>query len=313
MTKVLVTGGAGFIASHVCDELIEQGYEVVVVDNLVTGFKENINPKAKFYEVDIRDADKITAVFDKEKPDYVNHHAAQMDVRKSTKDPVYDAQCNILGSLNLIINARKNKIKKFVYISTGGAVYGNVRKEELPIKENHRVNPICQYGISKHTVEHYLFLEKYLYDKDYIVLRYPNVFGPRQDPHGEAGVNAIFIGQMLKNQSCKIFGDGTKTRDYVYVKDIVRANLLAMKSDFNGILNLGSGIETSDQEVFDTCKNATGYNKEPIYEDARPGEIQNICLDASRAKEVLGWKPEYTYEDGVKETVPFYKEKLNIK
>lgn len=313
MAKVLVTGGAGFIASHVCDELIRQGYKVVVVDNLATGKRENVNPKAAFYEVDIRDADKVNEIFDKEKPDYVNHHAAQMDVRKSTKDPVYDAQCNILGSLNLIINARKHKVKKFIYISTGGAVYGDVKKNELPIKEDHLVDPICQYGISKHTVEHYLFLEKYLYNQDYIVLRYPNVFGPRQDPHGEAGVNAIFIGQMLKNQPCKIFGDGSKTRDYVYVKDVVRANMLAMTSNFNGILNIGSAIETSDQQVFDTCKKATGYKKDPIYEDVREGEIQNISLDAALAKKVINWKPEYTYGQGIKDTVPFYKKKLNIK
>ena len=257
MAQVIVTGGAGFIASHVADALIAKGHTVAVVDNLVTGFQENVNHKTKFYEADIRDAKRMDEIFDEFKPDFVDHHAAQMDVRKSTVDPVFDAQCNILGSLNLILNARRHKIKKFIYVSTGGAVYGDVKAEVLPLNEEYPVNPICQYGISKHTVEHYLFLEKYLHGQSYTVLRYPNVYGPRQNPKGEAGVTAIFVGQMLRGEQPKIFGDGSKTRDYVFISDVVKANILAIESDFNGILNIGYGKGTSDQEIFDACAAAT--------------------------------------------------------
>lgn len=309
MAKYLVTGGAGFIASHVVDALIKDGNEVVIIDDLSTGKKENLNPKAKFYHDDIRDAKRMEEIFDKEKPDYVNHHAAQMDVRRSTRDPVYDAECNILGSLNIILNARKHKVKKFIYISTGGAVYGDVKEKELPLNEEYPVNPICQYGISKHTVEHYLYLEKFLYDQNYTVLRYPNVYGPRQDPHGEAGVTAIFVGQMLKGKECKIFGDGRKTRDYVFISDIVKANLLAMKSDYNGIINIGSAKGTSDQEIYDACAKATGFDKKAIYEDFRPGEVMHIFLDPSKAKKILGWESTVKLSEGIAKVAEFHKNK----
>ncbi len=223
MSKILVTGGAGFIGSNVVDALLDNEHEVVVLDDLSTGFSENINPKVTFYNTDIRDEDKVRKIFESEKPDFVNHHAAQMDVRKSVQDPIFDAQCNILGSLNLILQSIRVGVQKFIYISTGGAVYGE--PQYLPVDEQHPINPISQYGISKHTVEHYLYSYNVNYGLKYTVLRYPNVYGPRQNPHGEAGVIAIFTQKMLDNQQPTIFGDGSQTRDYTFVEDIVDGTL----------------------------------------------------------------------------------------
>ena len=306
--RILVTGGAGFIASNVTDALVEQGHEVAIIDNLETGFKRNINPKALFYEKDIRDEDGINKIFKDFKPEIINHHAAQMDVRRSTRDPVYDAQCNILGSLNLIQAAKKHNVQKFMYVSTGGAVYGDLIESELPVPESHPVNPVCQYGISKHTVEHYLFLYQRLYQMPYIVLRYPNVYGPRQTPHGEAGVIAIFTGLLLKGKQCTIFGDGSKTRDYVFIKDVVKANLLALDSKHNGIFNIGSGIGTSDQQVYDEVQKCCGKTLKPIYADVRPGEVMHIRLDSKNAHSLLGWAPSVSFKDGVRLTVDYIKE-----
>ncbi len=212
--KVLVTGGAGFIGSNVVDLFIENGYEVVVVDDLSTGRASNLNPAAKFYQVDIR-SPQIDEIFAAERPDYVDHHAAQMNVRRSIKEPLFDAEVNVVGSLNLIEAAKRYGVKRFVYISTGGAVFGE--PVYLPCDENHPINPICQYGASKHTVEHYLYMYQVNYGLPYTVLRYPNVYGPRQDPRGEAGVIAIFTGQMLNGEPVVINGDGEQERDYVYV------------------------------------------------------------------------------------------------
>jgi UDP-glucose 4-epimerase len=219
MTKILVTGGAGFIGSHVVDLFLEQGYEVVILDDLSTGRASNLNPQAKFYQMDIR-SPEVRSVFDAERPDYVSHHAAQMDVRRSVAQPLFDADVNIVGSINLIECAKDFGVKRFVYISTGGAVYGE--PERLPCDEAHPINPICQYGASKHTVEHYLYMYHVNYGLKYTVLRYPNVFGPRQDPHGEAGVVAIFTGKMLSGEPVVVNGDGEQTRDFVYVGDCAR-------------------------------------------------------------------------------------------
>lgn len=305
MSKILVTGGAGFIGSHVCDELIRLNHEVVIIDNLSTGKKENLNPKSRFYNTDIRDFNRIKNIFDKEKPDFVNHHAAQVNLRMSAEDPLYDAECNIIGSLNLIVNSIRHNVKKFIYISSGGAVYGDVNRAELPIKEEHLTNPISGYGISKKTVESYITLERSL---NYTILRYANIFGPRQDPAGEAGVNAIFITNMLRGDDCFIFGDGSKTRDYVYIEDIVKANILAMNSEFIGVLNIGSGVEISDKEVFDTCKKITKYKKEPKYVEFKTCEVKHNCLDNTLAKRVLNWGPKVYYEKGIKRMIPFYKQ-----
>jgi UDP-glucose 4-epimerase len=301
--RILITGGAGFIASNVADEYLQQRHEVAVLDNLSTGFRHNLNPKARFYEVDIRDTAGVDRVFDEFKPEVVNHHAAQMDVRKSTRDPVFDAQCNILGSLNLILAAVRTGVKRFVYVSTGGAVYGDVPEKDLPADENYPVNPISQYGISKHTVEHYLFLYNRFHNLSYIVLRYPNVFGPRQTPHGEAGAVAIFSGLLLDGKPCTIFGDGGKTRDYVFIGDIVRANVLALQTDFCGIVNIGSGIGTSDRQVYDAVAAAAGTKLQPSYTAVRPGEVMHIYLNATRASNILGWKPSVPFPEGVRRTV----------
>ena len=305
--RILVTGGAGFIASNIADAFIAGGHDVAIVDNLETGFRENVNPKARFYENDIRDAVAIDRIFDEFKPEVVNHHAAQMDVRRSTRDPVYDAQCNILGSLNLILAAQRTGVKRFQYVSTGGAVYGEVPESALPVNEDYPVNPICQYGISKHTVEHYLFLYHRLYGLSYIVQRYPNVFGPRQTPHGEAGVVSIFTGLLLQGKSCTIFGKGDKTRDYVFIKDVVRANLLTLTSSHTGILNIGSGRGTSDQEVYAAVAAAVGTDLIPNYTPVRPGEVMHICLNSDRAKQILGWQPTVPFRDGVRQTVEYIR------
>ncbi|MGQ3684461.1 MAG: NAD-dependent epimerase/dehydratase family protein [Candidatus Loosdrechtia sp.] len=304
--RILVTGGAGFIASHLVDRLITDGHQVIVVDNLSAGKKENVNPHAQFYPVDICDAAALEEVFRKERPEIVNHHAAHVNVRKSVEMPVYDANINILGSLNLCELSKKYEIKKFIYASTGGAVYGEPL--DLPVKETYPVEPLSQYGVSKHTVEHYLLVFYKLYGLNFTILRYPNVYGPRQSPHGEAGVIAIFSELILQRKRPVIFGDGTKTRDYVYVDDIIAANLLVMDSlGKGGIYNLGWGKEISDLDVFLTVKRALKSEIEPVFSQKRPGEIDHISLDSSKATKELNWRPKVTFEEGVKRATHYYQ------
>lgn len=303
--KVLVSGGAGFIGSHVVDKYIANGYEVVVVDNLSTGRLSNLNPAATFYKLDIR-SPQMAELFEKEKPDFINHHAAQMDVRRSVVNPQFDAEVNILGSINLIENAVKHQIKRIVYISTGGAVYGE--PEYLPCDEAHPVNPICQYGASKHTVEHYLYIYHMLYGLEYVVLRYPNVYGPRQDPHGEAGVVAIFTGQMLDGKRVVMNGDGEQQRDFTFVGDCAHANLLALDgTSKSAIYNLGSGLGTSINKIFKVLKEITNYKLPLDYGPAKAGETRHIFLDAARAKQELGWAPSVSLEEGLRQTVEYFK------
>ena len=305
MTKILVTGGAGFIGSHVVDLFVAQGYQVVIVDDLSTGRASNLNPAAKFYQMDIR-SPQIREIFEAEKPDYVSHHAAQMDVRRSVAQPLFDADINILGSINLLETAKDFQVKRFIYISTGGAVYGE--PESLPCDESHPINPICQYGASKHTVEHYLYMYYMNYGLKYTVLRYPNVFGPRQDPHGEAGVVAIFTGKMLAGEEVTINGDGDQTRDFVYVGDCAQANLLALTIDHEpGIYNLGWGRPTSINEICSVLVNVTGYSLPVQYGPAKVGETRHIYLDASKVKRDLGWVPTITLEEGLEKTVGYFK------
>lgn len=301
-----MTGGAGFIASHLVDKLVAEGHHVVVVDNLSASRKENVNPKALLYEVDICDAVSLEDVFKKEKPEIVDHHAAHVNVRKSVEMPAYDANINILGSLNLCELSKKYQVKKFIYVSTGGAVYGEPK--ELPVKETCPVEPLSQYGVSKHTVEHYLSIFYKLYGLNFTILRYPNVYGPRQSPLGEAGVVAIFSELLLQNIRPTIFGDGSKTRDYVYVNDIINANMIVLNNVGNGeIYNLGWGKEISDLEVFQTVRRALASNIEPIFGKKRPGEIDHISLDSSKALEQLKWKPKVTFEEGIKLTTQYYR------
>ena len=301
--KILVTGGAGFIGSNLVDALVERGDEVVVIDNLSTGRRENLNPHIKFYETSIGDPG-LADIFEKEKPDIVCHHAAQIDLRRSVNEPLFDAEVNILGSLNVIVNSIRSGVGKFVYASTGGAIYGE--PQYLPVDENHPINPVSQYGVSKHTVEHYLHLYALQGELNYVALRYPNVYGSRQNPFGEAGVIAIFAHQMLVGEQPTIFGPGDKTRDYTHVSDIVEANILALERGRNLICNIGTGVETSDQDIFDAIARALGYSNSPIYTSVRPGEIQRICLDWSKADQELGWRPKTTLKDGIAKTVSYF-------
>lgn len=301
MAKILVTGGAGFIGSHVVDLFLDKGYEVVVIDDLSTGRLSNLNPKAKFYQMDIR-SPQVRDVFAAEKPDYVSHHAAQIDVRRSVAEPLFDAEVNILGSINLIECAREFGVKHFIYISSGGAAYGE--PDRLPCDEDHPVNPICQYGASKHTVEHYLYMYHANYGLQYTVLRYANVFGPRQNPEGEAGVVAIFTGKMLAGEPAVVNGDGEQTRDFVYVGDCVYANYLALTVDHRpAIYNIGCGHPISINEIFFTLAKATGYSYPIQNGPAKVGETRHIYLDARKAARDLGWSPTVSLEEGLERTV----------
>jgi UDP-glucose 4-epimerase len=304
--KVLVTGGAGFIGSHVVDSLIEKGFQVVVVDDLSTGKERNINPLSKFYKLDLR-SQALREVFEREKPDYVSHQAAQVDVIHSSTDPLYDAEVNILGSINLIECAKRYRVKKLIYASTGGALYGEPLY--LPCDENHPIRPVSQYGVSKHTVEHYLYLYRENYGLDYTILRYPNVYGPRQDPYGEAGVVAIFARQMLEGEQVIINGNGEQERDFLYVDDCIKANLLAMEKGSGEVYNLGWGIGTSINRLFEMMREITGYDKEPIYGPRRVGEVFKIYLDASKARRELGWQPQVRLEEGLKKTIAYLAER----
>jgi UDP-glucose 4-epimerase len=307
--KILVTGGAGFIGSHVVDAYIRDGHEVVVLDDLSTGFERNINKGAKFFRMDVRGAN-MSDLFSKEGPDIVNHHAAQMDVRRSVEDPLFDADVNILGSLNLIQNSIRHGVKKVIYISSGGAVYGE--PQYLPVDEHHPINPICQYGISKHTVEHYLRLHSELNGLSYTVLRYPNVYGPRQNPYGEAGVNAIFIGQMLRDQRCTIFGDGEQLRDYVYIDDIVAANRIVLDQGDNGIYNLGSERGTSVNEIHHKLSELIKFGGSAEHGFPRKGEIKNIYLSSGKAKQEIGWQATVDLDEGMERTIDFFRKNLGL-
>jgi UDP-glucose 4-epimerase len=302
--KILVTGGAGFIGSNLVDALISLGHDVVVVDNLSSGLKKNLNPKARFYQIDICD-EKLSEVFEHEKPEIVDHHAAQIDVRKSNEDPIADAEANILGSLNLITNCVRHGVKRVVYASTGGAIYGD--PQYLPADENHPINPISQYGVSKHTVEHYLHLYSIINGLEYVALRYSNVYGPRQNPYGEAGVIAIFAIQMLTGKQPTIFGPGDKTRDYTHVSDIVAANIIALDRGKNAIYNIGTGTETKDQEIFDTLASVLGYKGKPIYAPLRKGEVYRISLNCGKARKELGWIPKLSLREGIAQTSEYYR------
>jgi UDP-glucose 4-epimerase len=304
--RILVTGGAGFIGSHVVDRFVRDGHEVVVLDNLSTGSQRNLNPKARLVELDIRDSKGVEGLLAAEKFDVVDHHAAQMDVRKSTEDPLYDAQVNILGSLNLITSAARHGVKKFIYISTGGAVYGEPKR--LPVEEDAAINPECPYGISKHTVEHYLYLYRFLYKLNYVVLRYANVFGPRQNPHGEAGVIAIFAGKLMDGETTTIYGDGKQLRDYVFVGDVAEANALALERGDGEIVNLGSERGTSVLELYEHLARLTGSKSEPKFAPARPGEIYKIYLSGERAGKLLGWKAAVSVEEGLGRTVEWMQQ-----
>jgi len=309
--RILVTGGAGFIGSHVTDRFVERGHEVAVLDDLSTGFREFVNPRARFFHVDLTDAAAVDACLAEFRPEVVDHHAAQIDVRQSVAQPRRDATINILGTLGLLESVQRHGVRKVIYASTGGALYGEARF--LPATEDHPVNPEAPYGASKHTVEHYLYIWKLLHGLDYTVLRYPNVYGPRQNPHGEAGVNAIFIGLMLDDQRPRIFGTGEQLRDYLYVGDVVEANEIALSRGSGEMVNLGTGVGTSVNDIFRELQRILAFPGEPIYEAPRPGEIQRIYLDAARAREVLGWTPRVSFREGLERTVAWTRETRQTK
>jgi UDP-glucose 4-epimerase len=302
--RILVTGGAGFIASHVSDRLLALGQHVAIVDNLSTGKRENLPAAATFYEIDIRDK-ALDQVFETEKPQVVIHHAAHANVAESVRNPGYDASVNIGGSINLFECCAKHDVEKIIYASTGGALYGEACY--LPADEVHPIDPVSPYGVSKYAVEQYLYAYRENHGLEYVVLRYPNVYGPRQDSHGEAGVVAIFSLQLLTGQQPTIFGDGSKTRDYCYVSDIVDANVLALNSPHTSTYNLGRGIEITDLEVFESVQEAVGVQIEPQFAAVRPGEVEHIALDASKAERELGWKWKVDLIEGVAGAVEFYR------
>jgi UDP-glucose 4-epimerase len=304
--KILVTGGAGFIASHVVDGYVALGFDVVVIDDLSRGTEQNLNPKARFYKVDVRDYTALGRVFATEKPEIVNHHAAQMDVRRGVREPDFDAAVNILGSINLLNLAVAHKAKRVIYVSTAGSAYGEPKV--LPVPEDAPVNPITPYGISKHTVEHYLFTYNFLYNLSYTVLRYGNVYGPRQSSQGEAGVFAIFSEQMLAEDQPTIFGDGSKTRDYVYISDVVNANISALELGTGEIFNIGSGVPTRDDSVFFLIRDLLGKREmRPRYAGRRSGEIEHISLDISKARRLLHWEPKVSMQEGAGLTVSYFQ------
>ncbi|MBU0756550.1 MAG: NAD-dependent epimerase/dehydratase family protein [Nanoarchaeota archaeon] len=298
--KILVTGGAGFIASNLVDELVSLGHSVIVIDNLSTGKTENLNKEAIFYRLDISDKN-VETIFKKHRPDIVDHHAAQISVVNSVSDPIKDAQTNIIGLLNILTHSVKYKVKKVINVSSGGVVYGDPK--QLPAKETLPFDPLSPYGISKTTGEYYLRFFSKVYGLKSTSLRYSNVYGPRQDPKGEAGVIAIFSKLMLRGKAPTIFGNGRQERDYVFVKDIVDANVLAMTKGDGEAFNIGTGIPTSVNQLFSVLKTLTDFDGEPIYGEARKGELFRNYLDSAKAKRVLGWKPKHDLENGLKKTL----------
>ncbi|MBI5003043.1 NAD-dependent epimerase/dehydratase family protein [Candidatus Woesearchaeota archaeon] len=303
--KILVTGGAGFIGSQVVDKYIEEGHTVVIVDSLVAGDEKNINLKATFYKCDITSLE-LKTIFEKEKPDVVNHHAAQMNVRKSIEDPMYDAQTNVLGLINVLSCAVEAKVKKFIFISSGGAMYGDA--PVLPTPEETHPTPLSPYGLAKHIGEQYVQLFHRLYGMPYVILRYANVYGPRQNPLGEAGVIAIFIDNMLNGKRAIIFGDGQQTRDYVYVADVVAANSKALTAGENKILNLGTEKEVSVLELHTIVQEVLTTNEKPVFAEKKQGEVFRGALQCRAAENVLGWKATVNLKEGIQKTAQWFKE-----
>jgi UDP-glucose 4-epimerase len=303
--KVLVTGGAGFIGSHVVDACVAAGHDVCIVDYLSTGKLSNINPLARFYQADLRDVDALERVFAEQQPEAICHLAAKANVRESMTEPVLYAEVNIIGSLNLLQLARRYGTRKVVYASTGGACYGE--PVYLPADEQHPIDPLDPYGVSKHTVEHYLYLYRLHFGLDYVILRFPNVYGPRQDPHGEAGVVAIWAAQMMAGEQARIHGSGEQERDFVYVRDIAWANVLALTKGKGIIANLGSGVGTSINALFGMLKQSTGYQGDRVHTPAKQGEVFRSFITNDVAREELGWQPTIPLQEGLDRTVASFR------
>lgn len=308
MSKCLVTGGAGFIGSTLVDRLLEEGYGVAVLDDLSTGKEEYVNSRAKFYNFDIR-SEQIAPVFEREQFDYVFHLAAQIDVRISVDKPQVDSDINVFGGLNVLDNAHRNGVKKFLFASTGGAVYGDV--DNIPTTEDTIPRPISPYGIHKLTFEKYLNYYHQLYGLDYIALRPANIYGPRQYKGGETGVISVFIDKAVQKEQCIINGDGKQTRDFVYVDDIIEAFLRGMTSDYTGEINIGTGRETMVLDVVAAIEEVTGEVLDKKHGPALPGEQKRSCLSYDRARQILGWQPQTDLYDGVAQTLQWSRSLIN--
>ncbi len=302
--KILITGGAGFIGSHIADAYLKKGYQIAVIDNLTTGTRDNVHKNAVFYKADIRDMKEISRIFQKEKPHIVNHHAALASVTESVSNPAETLEVNVVGTANLLSAGIMHNLQKFIFSSTGGAIYGDTKITPTP--ETVEPQPPSPYGLSKLFAEHVIRYYGKKHQLPYVILRYANVYGPRQNPHGEAGVVAIFIEKMKKNEQPTIFGDGSKTRDYVYVEDIVNANVRAIDGNDSFLANLGCGEEIKDQTVFDIIARALDYKQSPQYAPVRAGEMLKSVLDSSLAYKQLGWQSTISFEDGIKKTIASY-------
>ncbi len=304
--KIAVTGGAGFIGSHIVDTYIGLGHEVVILDNLSTGREENINPRAKFINVDITEPE-IRKIFERERFDILNHHAAQVDVRTSVRDPLFDLKLNILGSVNLYEAAKDTGVKKIIFASSGGTVYGE--QYQFPADEKHETVPVSPYGITKLTNEKYIHYYHIAYGLEYCIFRYANIYGPRQNPHGECGVVAIFINKMLNGEQPVINGDGKITRDYVFVGDVAAANALALNDNVTGIYNIGTGVEADVNYVFNTLRKLTGSGCEEVHGPAKPGEQMRSVCSYEKINKQHGWEPKYNLSEGLAVTVESFKNK----
>ncbi|MBI2866825.1 MAG: NAD-dependent epimerase/dehydratase family protein [Chloroflexi bacterium] len=308
MSTILVTGGGGFIGSHIAKAFIATGHRVVIVDDLSSGRRELVPPQAAFYQMDIRDP-AIEKVFQEHRPDVVDHHAAQISVSRSMREPRFDAEVNVVGSVNLLDIAARHGVKRFIFASTGGALYGE--PERLPCGESHPIAPLSPYGTAKYAVEQYVRYFKRAGGLPFVILRYGNVYGPDQDPHGEAGVVAIFALKMLRGQEVTVFGDGTQQRDFIYVGDVAQANVSALERGEGGAYNIGTGRGDSVNEVYRVLAAATGYTKPPVYLPARPGDVYRIWLNCSLAKRELGWQAATPLEEGLRRTVEAIRKRRN--
>jgi UDP-glucose 4-epimerase len=305
--KVLVTGGAGFIGSHVVDRLVQEGHDVTVVDNLSSGKRKNVPRAAQFYKLDV-ESTKLERVFRNERPSIVMHLAAQMNVRKSVEDPLFDAQVNVVGTLNVLEQATKHGARKVIFSSSGGAIYGE--QNEFPATESHVTQPLSPYGISKLCGEHYLSYYARMSGIQVVSLRYANVYGPRQDPEGEAGVVAIFIQKLLNHEQPVIYGNGRQTRDFVYVEDVVEANLIAMGQDAQGVFNVGTGMETSVNELFQMVVELTKSTSKEVHGPAKKGEQARSVINAAKLRLELGWEPKVDLREGLRRTVSYFRERV---
>lgn len=303
--KILVTGGAGFIGSTVADKYLELGHRVWIIDDESTGRRSLVPRNAVYRKISVANANAVRKLFARERFDVINHHAAQIDVRKSVQDPTWDATVNILGTLNMLRAAVATNVKKFIFSSSGGTVYGECRR---PATESDPENPLSPYGVAKLAGEKYIKTFSALHRLPFVIFRYANVFGPRQDPHGEAGVVAIFSRLLLRKERALIYGTGKQTRDFVYVGDVAAANAIALRTAKNDVFNIGTGVETSVSELYALMAKLAGAPGHPLHKPARPGELSRSVLDPTKAKKILGWTPQTSLESGILATMKYFLE-----